>query len=497
MLARAKNLRTGQPLTPVPLGKTQSGGGLSGIITDVALTTPQTFTYTTPGAALPVGVYYGNVYDSNSNLVVDFTPSQLQNAYGLTEAYKQGLDGTGQTIVLLEAYGYPTLLQDANAFFSLTGLPLLNSSNFSIVYPEGQPTDPNAGILTGWNVEIAIDVQWAHTIAPKAKIVVAVAAGQGAEDFQYSMAYIALHQLGNQVSDSWETDLDTIAGPLELTAYDTVLTVAAAKGISFQFSTGDDGDDGLGSPLGAAGVPSDSPHGTAVGGTAILNKVGSSGYFPVGWGDDLTYLSFGDGPLDPPEFFGFLGGAGGGESLYFAKPSWQKKLAGTGRQTPDVSALADPYTGVPIVLTSNGTQYIYVGNGGTSLASPLFTAMWALANQKAGHPLGQAAPLIASLPRGALVDVLPNSSPTDVSGIIFDTKGPTFYNSQSLFSAAVEDNEGFFTAVWPLGPGEGAAFAFGLDTSLTVGTGWDNVTGYGTPYGLTFINAVAKAGAKK
>ena len=99
----------------------------------------------------------------------DYTAAQLQQIYGLPAAYKKGLNGKGQTIVLLEAYGYPTIEADANAFSTLNGLPQLNSSNFSIVYPEGKPTDPNAGVLTGWDGEIALDVQWAHAIAPGAK----------------------------------------------------------------------------------------------------------------------------------------------------------------------------------------------------------------------------------------------------------------------------------------------------------------------------------------
>ena len=194
--------------------------------------------FTTPGASLPEGIYYGNVYGANPNRVPDYTPAQLQQIYGLTAAYKQGLNGKGQTIVLLEAYGYPTIEQDANAFFKLAGLPQLDSSNFQIVYPEGQPVSSQAGILTGWNTEIALDVQWAHFIAG-AKIVVVAAAGQDSEDFQDAISYITNHNLGNSVSDSWEEDTDIVAGPLEQKSFDQILQRAAAKGISFQFSTGE------------------------------------------------------------------------------------------------------------------------------------------------------------------------------------------------------------------------------------------------------------------
>lgn len=490
LIKRAINLKTHQPYAVVALSKVEASGGLSSVITNQILSAPQTFTFTTANASLPVGVYYGNVYGANPNLVPDYTPAQLQQIYGLTNAYKQGLNGKGQTIVLLEAYGYPTIEQDANAFSTLAGLPQLNSSNFSIVYPEGKPTDPNAGILTGWDGEIALDVQWAHSIAPGAKVLVVAAAGQDSEDFQDAISYITNHNLGNSVSDSWEEDTDIIAGPLEQNSFDQVLQRAAAKGISFQFSTGDGGDGGLGTPDGAPGVPSNSPHATAVGGTAIVNVVGGSDTETLGWGDTVTYISLGS-VVDPPEVLGLVGGGGGGESLYFAKPSWQKSLPGTGRQTPDISALADPYTGVPIVLTVNGKQSLEVGVGGTSLASPIFTAIWAIANQKAGHPAGQAAPTIAALKTG-VADVLPLSSPTNVVGTIVDKNGSTYYSPSALFGGALYGNTGFTSAVWNLGGGNFVDFGFGIDSSLTVSKGWDNATGFGTPNGLAFINAVAK-----
>ncbi len=140
LLKYATNPRTGLAIPPVKLSKvSQSGGGLGAYITDNCLQAPAEQTYLTPGASLPVGVYFGNVYNPVDGKVCDFTPAQLQAHYGLSAAYKAGLDGTGQTIVLLEGYGYPTAESDANAFFSLAGLPLLTASNFEIVYPDGIP----------------------------------------------------------------------------------------------------------------------------------------------------------------------------------------------------------------------------------------------------------------------------------------------------------------------------------------------------------------------
>ncbi|MGA8440877.1 MAG: S53 family peptidase [Candidatus Sulfotelmatobacter sp.] len=491
LLRRAVNLRTHEPPPTVALSKVEASGGLGSIVTDQILYTPATFTFTTPGASLPVGVYYGNVYGANPALTPDYTPSQLQALYGLPAAYKQGLDGTGQTIVLLEAFGYPTNKSDANAFFKLAGLPPLTSSTFSIVYPEGKPVDPNAGIVTGWNIEIALDTQWAHSIAPGAKIIVVAAAGQDNEDLLDAMSYIIDNNLGYTINDSWEVDQDISAGPLEEEAFDDVLKLAAAKGISFQFSSGDGGDGGIGTPIGAPLVPSNSPHATGVGGTSILNNINGSGYEALGWG--TSFVALNDvAVLDPPLAQPFWGGSGGGESIYFPKPSWQKGLHGTGRHVPDVSALADPWTGVPIVVTVNGVQQVQVGWGGTSLASPIFTAIWATANQKAGHSLGQAAPTIDALPSGDLVDVLPLTSPTNVAGTIFDSTGSTYYSPASLFDGLVGTSTGFTSAVVNFGGGVDNAISFGLDSSLTVTKGWDDVTGYGTPYGLTFLNAVAK-----
>ena len=367
----------------------EASGGLASIITDKILSPPSSFVFTTPGASLPVGVYYGNVYNQTATVIPDYTPAQLQALYGLPTAYKAGFDGTGQTIVLLEAYGYPTIEADANAFCKLTGLPSFTSSNFKIIYPQGPPVSPNAGVLAGWDVEIALDVQWAHSIAPGAKIVVVAAAGQDNESLQAAMSYIVQNHLADTINDSWEADQDLFSGPLEEQSFDQILEMAAAKGISFQFSSGDGGDGGLGTPIGAPLVPSNSPHATAVGGTSIVNNINGKGYEPLGWGGSFVGLNS-NGVQDPPVELPFFGGSGGGESLYFPKPSWQASLPGTGRQVPDISALADPYTGVPIVLTSQGVQGVQAGWGGTSLASPIFTALLAIANQHAGHSLGLA-----------------------------------------------------------------------------------------------------------
>jgi subtilase family serine protease len=491
LYARALDPRTLKPYAPVPLSKLGAGSNIAAQSTTDCLTAPATYTLEY-GGVLPEGVYTGTVYDLNG-LPCVYLPQQLQTTYGLNAVYEAGWNGAGQTIVLVEGYGYPTIEKDANAFFKLMGLPLLNKSNFSIVYPQGKPANPNEGILTGWNIEIALDVQSSHSIAPGANIIVVATNGQDSEDFQNSIAYVANNHLGNSISNSYEEDLDLIAGPLEQTSWDEAIEVATAQGISVNFSTGDGGDNGLGTPLGAPGVPSVAPHATAVGGTSILNDVSHPGStITTSWGDTLTFLASSGVVSDPPQAYGLYGGGGGGESVFWPKPSWQASLPGKGRQTPDVSALADPFTGVAIVVTSDGEQELEYGWGGTSLASPIFTAFWAIASEKAGHPLGQAAPKIAALPYGGVQDVLPKTDSTsnNVTGSITDESGTTTYSASDLFGGLLYGNKGFTSAIWPEDAGDVLDFGFGLDSSLTVKHGWDNATGWGTPNGLTFIDAV-------
>ena len=319
-------------------------------------------------------------------------------------------------------------------------------------------------------------------------------AGQDNEDQIASLQYIITNKLANTVSSSWENDSEIIAGPEEENAFNSVLKLGAAAGISFQFSSGDGGDEGLGTPLGAVGVPSNSPYATAVGGTSVLNNPDSGKRIVTGWGNDLTYVDVA-GPVDPPtsESF-FYGGAGGGESVFFAKPSWQSALPGSGRQVPDVSALADPFTGFALIATVAGTQYAEAGVGGTSLASPIFTAIWAIADQYNGAPLGHAAEAIAKLKAGQITDVLGTTSleSSNVTGTVYDSSGATFYSAVALFSGAypAQTQTDFVSALWPIASDEAIAISFGTDSSLTVTPGWDNVTGYGEPNGYPFIQGV-------
>jgi subtilase family serine protease len=501
-LSTVRNPKTGEPAFKKLLNSKESLAGFAASLTDAPLTWAAPELWDGVGTA---GYFDGTLYGANGKTAA-FTPTQLEAHYGLTSVIKSGYSGVGETIALVEGYGYPQAEVDANTAAKLFGLPALTSSNFSVIYPEGPPQNPNDGSLTGWDSEIALDIQSAHSIAPGAKILVVASAGQDNEDQINSLSYIRSHKLANAVSSSWENDSEIVAGALEEEAFNTVLETGAAAGISFQFSSGDGGDLGLGTPVGAVDIPSNSPYATGVGGTSVLNNPYGAGQIVTGWGNNIVYLND-YGVTDPLEGF-YFGGAGGGQSQYYAKPSWQSALPGSWRQVPDVSALADPYTGFPIILTEGKEQYGYV-YGGTSLASPIFTATWAIADQYNGKPLGQAAPIVAKLKAGHITDVVPPTTTVqgyNVIGLLADSSGDTSLTAPEIFTKAENEDDypydltlysqiGFLSVIWPGAYGYTPAdldvvVSFGTDSSLTVTKGWDNVTGWGEPNGLPFIQGV-------
>ena len=493
MLVAQKDPETGKDLAPKPVTAAATASGLSAFVTNKCFKSPTAFGFTTPGESLPVAAYFGNLYDQGPNLVCGYTPPQLAAVYGVDLAAKKGLQGEGQTIVIVDAFGSPTILADANPFSSIVGLPELNSSNFEVIYPGGMPVvDLKSDDQQGWAEEVALDVEWAHAMAPKAKIVLLAAFSDNYQDLQYAIHYATVNHLGNVISNSYGGS-EAMTPSSILTGYNTLIKRAAAKGIAVNFSSGDDGDFVAANGLVTVSTPSDSPYATSVGGTSLRVPSGK-GPATTGWGNNFTRLTSAAGINDPPMFLRFIGGAGGGESSIFDKPAYQKLLPGSSRQQPDVSALADPYTGVPVIYTlfSNGGQVLQV-YGGTSVACPVFSAIWSLANELAGKSLGQAAPIVAQLRSPALLDVVPVTSPTNVFGLIVDSTGTTSYAPPDLVPVVSEPK--FVSAFRPRYSGTTInhvdVVSFGTDSSLRVEVGWDNVTGYGTPGGFSFISDAA------
>jgi subtilase family serine protease len=193
----------------------------------------------------------------------------------------------------------------------------------------------------------------------------------------------------------------------------------------------------------------------------------------------------------------------------FLKPSYQKGVPGKWRQVPDVSWLADPFTGgviaisVPFQIPSLTWQVW----GGTSLACPMFSALWAIANQEAGAPLGLAAPYLYSLPAGAVTDIVPVATKHNVTASIQESATVTVpYSAAQILGGSVTGK--YSDAIWDYAPLADTAVivSFGMDCSaeapaaffgtlctdpspLKTKVGWDNVTGVGTPNGKAFADA--------
>jgi subtilase family serine protease len=460
---------------------------------------PQTHTFAGPGVS---ATYTGNRYGADITNTAfghlapcGYSPRDVRAAYHINDIYAAGLQGDGETIVITDAFGSATIEEDAAFFSSFYGLPPID---LTIVKAPGIVHNPD-GTQLGWNVETTLDVEWAHAIAPNAKIALVLATDQSSLDEAINLAVV--HHLGNTISNSWAS-LEGFGNPVRLGRVNRILEMAAAQGIDVNFSSGDNGDDQAVVGFKTVEFPGSSPFATSIGGTSLAMDSKRNVLFETGWGTNLTRIanriSQGSTPVDPPlndpRFgLGFQFGAGGGTSLTFAKPAFQSGLTGTMRQVPDIAMLADPFTGVEIIetiQTPTGPAFGVGVIGGTSLASPLFSGVMALAAQKAGHGLGQAAARVYALPAGAVKDVVPPASSTNVSGSITDGSGTKFYNAGAL-AAPLETTAAYYSAFYnsPFST-RWFVITFNTDTSLSTAVGWDNVTGVGTPNGLSFVNGV-------
>lgn len=447
-------------------------------------TTTQTFT--TDGEQ-PDATYKGNLYTQDP-AGCGYTPKNIREAYGLNSLYNNKFDGTGQTIVIIDWCGSPTITSDANAFSAQFGLPKLTSKNFNIIYT------PTPSYCAAPDAEINLDVEWAHAVAPGAKIDLVVPPSASFQDIDEAFFYAVNNQLGSVISGSYGAE-ELYVSPAVLATEDLIAEIAAVNGIAANFSTGDNGDFTADFPQfnpASVSSPADSPYATAIGGVSLALYPNNSIAWQSGWGTNLNLISSQGVVTDPPAGNGyFSGGSGGGESAFFAKPAFQSGLRGEGRQLPDVSWLADPYTGAYIAISvpfaTPELQYETVG--GTSLACPMFSALWAIANQIAGFPLGQAAPYLYGLSSSVMTDIVPLSSKTNVTGRVTDSDGVTNYSAASL-ADPLEGTSSYISALWnyPLYQDTAYILTFGTDSGLKVTRGWDNVTGVGVPNPKGFMD---------
>jgi subtilase family serine protease len=357
---------------------------------------------------------------STSTPLCGYTATQLRALAGLQGSK---LDGAGQTIAIIDAFAAPSMRRDLATYSSRNHLP---SADYSELLPTG--IDESYGCAAAdWQPEQALDLEAAHAVAPKAKLLY-VGASDCGSGFDVAMSRVLDGGLASIVSNSWgATALDTTAGSSDEATRQSMVVMlhqqlqAAGQGVGLYFASGDNGDER--ELLGSAAVdfPASSPFVTAVGGVAAgLNRSGSRA-FTSAWGESVSLLSGSKKQKWSPKLPGyFLAGAGGGASSLFAAPAYQAgvvpgSLSHGMRAATDVSALAATSTGFLVGYRPSGPSGVYrtVSVGGTSLATPIVAAQVALAQQATGRRLGFLNPALYSVAKAkpsALRDVVP--SPT-------------------------------------------------------------------------------------
>jgi subtilase family serine protease len=383
------------------------------------------------------------------------TPDQIKGAYGIS-----GYDGAGQTVAIIDAYASPTILQDVNQWSVNRGLPTMTPSQLVQVVPPGiyrRPENPRQD-PQGWYGEETLDVEAVHGMAPAAKIVY-VGAPNNYQDLDAAMNHVVDQHLAQIVTNSYGFSTTELLPPGYVKPMEDTLVQAAIEGIGVYFSSGDNGDESSTFGFPTTDWPASSPWVTAVGGTSLGVSASNQRAVETGWGTS-TYSC--NSTTLACTRAGWLYGAGGGVSVVFDEPFYQE-LAGLalgGRGVPDVAALGDPQTGYLVGQTQafpDGNHYDEFRIGGTSLSSPIFAGLMALADQRAGHPHGFANPLFYANP-AAFYDVL--SVKTAVARRNF-VNGVDASNGTADFLRTFDDYSG--------------------SPSQHTATGWDNVTGLGTP----------------
>ncbi|HVL94603.1 MAG TPA: S53 family peptidase [Solirubrobacteraceae bacterium] len=403
------------------------------------------------------------------------TPRELQEAYGVRDAIRGGNDGRGTAIAILGIGTTATVQQDVDAHARRHGLPPVDLQIVESPVPAAQPPPPE--LLASSAYEQALDIEAAHTTAPRARIVYEQMASGTRFDLLGAVNDIVVNDRARIVSISFSERGESQPRPV-LEASEQVFMFAAARGVGIYVVTGDRGDGrhdpALNTP--AANWPAVSAWVTAVGGTSLGIGPSAKRGFEVPWATFARTL--GDAGWSSPRF---RFGAGGGPSRRVPQPPYQRpvvppsianRYAGTvipitiapGRVIPDISAVADPHTGFlvgqTLVHPDGSTRYAEHRSGGTSLAAPLIAGLVALADQRAGSARGFVNPVLYAARRSAFHDVLaaPDSHPAmrhdPGSAPTFNTTG----NTESLCAAA----------------------------------GYDDASGLGTPAGAAFLAALAE-----
>ena len=422
-----------------------------------------------------------------------FSPASIRNSYNLGPLYAAGNQGQGVTIAIVDSWGSDTIRHDLNVYDTQFGLPHMcgednhscapGDPKFDIYYPNGSPATKTSGQGTGledktaWALEVSLDVETVHAIAPRANIILVASTGAetlGVQGFPNMMKAEKSLIDGNKVqviSQSFASAEEAFNSTQSLENLRYAFKAAAENGVTVLGSSGDGGSaNGTKSPVGKGGNlipfptvewPASDPLVTGVGGTYLCTN-------PItGIGVDSASPPVNCQSNPGVREVGWIA-SGGGFSHVFSKPDYQNTLPagstpiGATRGVPDIASQASARTGtlVYITLPPDGQSGIICpgGNpcstgwyvvGGTSLSAPEWAGMVGIAAQIAGHGLGLINPTLYKLASG------PNY-------------GTYFYDVTTGNNQADPDVPGY-----PATPG------------------WDPVTGLGTPNAATLLPALA------
>jgi subtilase family serine protease len=376
-----------------------------------------------------------------------YGPDQIRAAYSIQPLLDKGYDGTGRTIGIVDAYGSATLAADLATFNSVWGLP---AANITVLTPYG--VDPtSASNAAGWAQETSLDVQWAHAVAPGAKIVLVVAKSNDDKDILDATEWLGNNTQADVLSQSYG-EAEQCMDPTQLARQHKVFDALSAKGITLFASSGDQGA-GIPACSGptfyfkAASTPASDPDVTSVGGTA-LHADGTTG----------AYQS--ESTWNESSLLGDAVAGGGGVSTLFSRPDFQAPFVKDThqREVPDVSYNAAIFNGV--IAVWNGGFFRF---GGTSAGSPQWAALTAITDQIAGGRVGAINKTLYKLAK------MPNSS--SYFHDVADGSNNSVPNFTADGTSEVADIVGF-SAV----------------------PGYDMATGLGTPIASSLLPAIAKPG---
>lgn len=307
---------------------------------------------------------------------VGYTPQQIQKAYGIDQLYGIIGNGAGQTIAIVDAYDEPAFVDstdpnfvnsDLHKFDMQFGLP--DPPSFTKLNQTGGATlpgtDPAGPGTSNWEGEEALDIEWAHSIAPGASIILFEANSPATTDLNTAIATAAAFPGVSVVSMSFGGP-EASTDPSQNGLY---TTPAGHQGVTFVGASGDSGSYDPTTGAVVVNYPAASPNVLGVGGTNLVLNSDNSYKSETAWGNGTNS--------------GTQGGSGGGISQFESEPAYQQSVQNTGNRTvPDVAFDADPASGVAVYDSyNNGTATPWDQVGGTSLAAPCWAALIAITDE--------------------------------------------------------------------------------------------------------------------